>query len=795
MLSNHLKITIRRIARNKTFSWVNLLGLTTGITACLFVAQFVWFEYSFERFNGNADQTYRINLYNTSNGLFDGISSGTVSGLAYSMDQTIPGIEFIGRISSMNRGMVANNERQIEDVENEIVFADPSIIELLGINLIEGTRTDILKEPQSAIISKSIALKYFGDTQVTGKFLNIGFNGSAEEPKSFQIKGVFNDIPSNSHRHFDFVLGIPNEQRWNENWAWSNVSTYVRLQAGLHPEDVSHGLADIVKQHHQDNTGDLYLLEPINEIRLHALDGSGRATLVNFFVVLGGVVLLLAWCNYVSLSTSRFLERMKEVGIRKLVGASRKHLIAELLTEAFFLNVISFACALLVYFVTWPWLASYLHIQATADFLDDPMAYGVIVIAVIAGTLFSGFYPSLFLSSFKPLQSIRGKLNNLTDRSSLRKVLVVIQLSISVVLIAAIFAIRSQLDFMRDQNKGIALEQILIVEEPIVQHATAAQEFEPFRNAVIQIPAVRGITHASSFPGSEIDWHRTDITVGEENVGHRFDSRIIAIGYDFLDVFGLSLIAGRNFYSDSELDQRSMLINEEACRMFGFESYDQALNKLIFIGSKKCEIVGVVKNYHFRSFQHQMQPLLYLKGSGRNSNYAIKISESNVPATIAKIESVWKEAHQGNVFRYYFLDDKFDSQYAGDQRVGEIIAGLTLLAIFISCLGLFALSLYSVSQRVKEIGIRKILGASRLNVMVLLSQDFFKLLVLAAIIGVPLIFAGLTLWLERFAYRMPIGTSLFLWPIAIVALLTLMTISFQTINAAKANPAESIKAD
>jgi putative ABC transport system permease protein len=793
MLSNHLKIILRQLTRTKTFSIVNLTGLILGITVCLFVAQFVWFERSFENFNVNADRTYRVNLYNTSNGIFDNISAGTVSGLAYSMKQTLPGIEAIGRLSSKTKGVVSNKEHLVEDLESEIVFADPSIIDILGIDLIKGDRLKVLTSPQSIVISRSIALKYFDDTNVVGKSLEMGFNGGSIEVKLFQIEGVFNDIPSNAHQHFDFILPNENEQAWNENWAWSNVSTYVRLQQGISPQNLSGGLAQIVKQHHQDDTGDKYLLEAITEIRLHALDGSGRATMVNFFIILGGVILLLAWFNYVSLSTARFLERMKEVGVRKLVGASRMQLILQLLSESLFFNFISFSCALLLFLITWPLLANYLQIPTSQTFLHDPFSFVVIPFSIVIGAISSGLYPSLFLSSFKPLQSVKGKLNEFTDRSILRKALVIVQLSISVILITSIFAIERQLNFMRSQNIGIAIDQTLIIEEPLLHDATTIQKFEPFKNELRRLPSVTGVTYASTFAGSEIDWHRTDITLGEENADYRYDSRIIGIGTDFLDVFDLKLVSGRNFDPSNKGDNRTMLINEEAYRMFGFKTLEEALGKLIFLGSRKFEIIGVVKNYHVRSFQYQIQPVLFIQGYPRNPSYVIKIRKENIAETISSIESEWKKAYHGNVFRYHFLDEQFERQYSSEKQIATIISGLTFLAIIISFLGLFGLSLYTVNRRTKEIGIRKVLGASVVNVVILLSRDFVKLVVIGGIIGVPFVYQGSKIWLERYAYQMPIDISLFVLPVCIVTLLTLITISFQTMTAARSNPVDSIK--
>ena len=793
MLSNHLKVIFRQLTRNKAFSIINLTGLITGIVVCLFVVQFIWFERSFERFNVNADHTYRINLYNTSNGTFTSISPGTVSGLAYAMKQSIPGIESIGRISSKTKGVVSSPQHQKVNLENEIVFADPSIINLLGVDLIYGDQVNVLKDQRSIFISATTALKYFGEANVVGKVLEVGFSGATIETKPFQVKGVFKDIPANTHQHFDLILPPENEPAWNENWSWSDVTTYVRLQENVVPKDLDAGLAKVVRQHHQDDTGDRYLLEPITDIRLFALDGSGRGTLVNVFMILGAVILLLAWFNYISLSTARFLERMKEVGVRKLVGASRRQLIFQHLTESFFFNFISFLVALLLFVFLSPWMHHYLDVPIAGTFLDEPVTWFLIPVSIILGTLFSGFYPAIFLSSFKPLHSLKGRINGIADRSTLRKALVVVQLSISVILITAIFAIEKQIRFMQKQDVGISLDQTLIISEPLLSDASSIQKFEPFKNEILQLPSVTGITYASSFPGSEIDWHRTDITLGEENADYRYSSRIISIGTEFLEVFKLPVLTGRNFNPDVEGDKKAMLINEEACLMFGFKSCEEALNKLIFIGSRKFEVIGVVKNYHYRSLQYPLQPILYMQGYPRNPSYAIKISNGEITETIAKIEARWKEAYAGNVFRFHFLDEQFEQQYSSEKQMGMIVAILSVLAMVISFLGLFGLSIYAVSRRTREIGIRKVFGATVLNVVSLLTKEFLKLVIVGGLIAVPVVYQGLKIWLERYAYKMPVDILLFGLPLVVVMLLTLIAISFQTVMAARTNPVDSIK--
>ena len=412
---------------------------------------------------------------------------------------------------------------------------------------------------------------------------------------------------------------------------------------------------------------------------------------------------------------------------------------------------------------------------------------------LLTGILISGLYPSLFLSSFKPLHAVKGKLNEFADRSTLRKVLVVTQLSISLILITAIFAIERQIDFIRNQNLGISLDHTLIIDSPVLTDATTVNKYDPFKNEILRMPSVTGVTYASSFPGSEIDWHRADITLNEENAPYRYSSRIVSIGTEFLDVFGLKVLAGRNFNPNLESDKKALLINEEACKMFGFTEKSNALGKIIFIGNRRFEVVGVINNYHFRSLQHQLQPILYMQGYPRNPAYAIKVASKNLTKTIADIEHKWREAYPDNVCSYYFLDDRFDFQYSSDKQVGMIVGVLTLLAVIVSFLGLFGLSLYTVNRRIKEIGIRRVFGATALNIVYLLSKDYARLVLVGCIIGIPVTYELVKKWLQLYAYQMPIDISLFLFPVLLLVILTALTVSIKTLKSANINPVRSLR--
>ncbi len=405
----------------------------------------------------------------------------------------------------------------------------------------------------------------------------------------------------------------------------------------------------------------------------------------------------------------------------------------------------------------------------------------------------SGFYPSLYLSSFKPLSSLKGVVAGIGDRSALRKVIVTVQLSVSIALVTAVFAIQRQIEFMRSQDLGISIDQTLIIEEALVTDSKSIEKYETVKNEMLRLSAVKGVTNASSFPGREIDWHRTDITLGEENASYRYNSRIIAIGTEFLDLFGVKLLTGRNFDPAIESDKKAMLISEEASRMFGFSSYDDALGKVIFIGSRRFEVIGVVGNYHYRTLQTRIEPVLYMQNYPRGPAFAVKVAHGEMEETISQLKSKWEEAYVGNVFRYFFLDEFFDRQYHSERQVGKVVTTLAILAVVIACSGLFALSLYSVDRRAKEISIRKVFGASVSNVVVLLSRDLFSLTLIGGIVTIPLMFFAVRQWLAGYAYQMPLNEWMFILPALVVMMLVLFTISFQTIGAAKRNPIENMK--
>lgn len=787
---HYLKMLLRAVQRSKAFTILNMLSLTVGLTVSMLVAQYVWFEFSFDHLGENFDRTYRINLSNSHNGVFENVSPHTVPGLAFAMEQEVPGIELTGRLSLGKRAVIHNKARKTEYREDNLAMGDSSIISLLALKFISGRQERALIQPDQILISQSAAIKYFGHATAIGNTLEIGRGGS--QIKTYTVVGVFADIPENNSHRFEILLAVDQPGAWNENWAWSDVITFIRLLPGADMAAIERGLASIVNKHHQDGKGDQYLLETVTDIRLHAMDGTGRIELVYFFMIMAVIVLALAWFNYINLSTARFIERMKEVGIRKMIGSSRRSLIWQFLIEAFFYNAFSMLFAGLCFLIVRPLLAVHLGWNIPITLLNHPYTYGILALSVAGSTMVSGLYPAWYLSSLHPLNAIKRNSSGLLDRTNLRRVIIIAQLSVTAIMMAAVLIIHDQITFMRSRNLGITIDQTLIIEEPLITDDKSVTKYETLRNQLLEISGVQKVTYASSFPGKEIDWHRTDITLPQGDPDHRYDSRIVSIGTEFIDQFGLRIVAGRNLDPLIESDRKALIISELASKMFGFASFEDAIGQEIAIGSRKFQVIGVVNDYHYRSLQNEIDPVMYMQGYPVNPSYAIKLATTRVHNILSEIEAKWKLTYSGNVFNYYFLDDFFDHQYKSDTQIGTITTLLAGVAILISCCGLFGLTLYAVNRRTKEIGIRKVMGASVGRILLLVCDEFISLTLIASVLALPVIQMSSVKWLEKYAHKAPLNIGIFAIPITAVFMLVLITTGFQTLKAARGNPVKAI---
>ena len=796
MLKNYFKTAWRHLLKNKLFTLINILGLAVGMAACLVIFQYVSFELSYDTFHKNKDHIYRVIFHNYTQGKFDGKFASTVSGLGPAMQATFSEEMSFARITPQPETIVAYQPKvgdAVKFIEESIVYADPSFLQIFSFPLIKGNLNTALSSPHTLIISASAARKYFKDEDSIGKLLSVG------EGDPFLVQGVFEDMPKNSHIQFDFLLSYETlGKSKNEDWDWQDTYTYLLLPSSVSLTNFESKFTHIVKQHHREGSLDSYHLQPLTDIHLDdtlrsGIVETGSAKTVYFLTVIGVVLMLIALVNFINLTAVKNLERMKEIGIRKVMGATGMQLTRQFLIEAGLLNGFALILALglilmaIPFFEQWGW--------QWFPIISWQQAWFWLFVGglLLANTFIAGLHPVLSLSFFSTLQAIKMNTKPSMRGVSFSKLLIVFQFMASLVLLAGIVIIEQQLQFMKNQELAIDISQTVVIRAPYLTDQTTESKFQVFKNELEKYPAIRNITHSTSVPGRPIGWNRTDIKLESLDTERLFPSNIIAVGYDFVKTYQLNILAGRDFQEGMTTDAKGMLINEEAAKHFEFTSLEEALGHPIFIGNRDFHIIGVVNNYHHLSLKEAIDPILYFIGSTRRPIYSIKVNTDDLPTTLATIKHSWEQVYPGNVFSYFFLDEFFERQYQTDQQFGTVSSLFSGLTLWIACMGLFGLSSYTSVQRTKEMGIRKVLGASVSSILLLLSKGHLQLILIAFAIATPIANYFFTEWLNEFAYRIEVQWWMFILPGALVLLIALLSVSGQTVKAARKNPVDSLK--
>jgi putative ABC transport system permease protein len=697
----------------------------------------------------------------------------------------------------------AQTFREVTFKEEGIYFADAAFFDVFTFPFIKGNPATALEAPNSVVISQSMARKHFGTEDPMGKLISFrqGDNG---QPKI--ITGIFKDVPANSHLQFNFLLSyrsLGNEV--DTDWRYFQPYTYVLLSPGVKPEEVEAKIPAIIEKYRgaalqADNAKEELFLQPLKKIHLYSelnreISVNNSIATIYFLLIIAAFILILAWVNYINLSTARSIERAKEVGIRKVVGASRSQLIGQFLSESLVLNILAAVFAITLVQVALPYFNDFTGQQMPLTLWKDSSFWLLFAGLFVTGTLFSGLYPAFALSSFQPVSVVKGKWRSSASGILLRKSLVVFQFVISVLLITGTFTVYRQVEFMQDHDLGLNIDQILVVKSPFIRNNNQFdQKFDVFRNQVLQYPNVKYFATTDVVPGMEDMYSDNGIKrEGSEDISISMFSLIWA-DYDFISTYGIKLLAGRAFSKDFSTDQQGAIINEAAARALGFASPQEAVNHNIMYGrDNKYKVVGVVNNYHQKTLKSDYVPMIFLLNPKAGRCYSIKIDAKDAGTTLAAIEKSYQSVFPGNPFEYFFLDEFFDSQYKSDRHFRRIFTLFATLAIFVACLGLLGLASFATVQRTKEIGIRKILGASVNQIIYLLSKDFLGLVLLANLIAWPLAYWGIYEWLARYAFRITINPWLFIIPSILVFVIALLTVSMQTIKSAKSNPVKSLR--
>ncbi|OEK05875.1 ABC transporter permease [Roseivirga misakiensis] len=800
MFKNNLKVAFRSLLKNRVFSLINVTGLALGIAASLLILQYVNYELSYEDFNEKADQIYRLktNRYNQGQ-LSTEWASGVVS-IGHILNEAFPEVERFARLTRTG-GVLSQGD--VEFKEERIYFANQDVFQIFGKEILHGNPETALTELNTIAISASTAKRYFGRTDVVGQSLM--FN----REQSVNIAAVFADAPDNTHFKFDILVSWANQEANDEDgnlntvWYWDGYFNYIELTEGTDPEEFTAKIDKFIDERwgEEMRNADTWMdfeLQPMRDIHLYSnfigeaeVNGDGDSVYallgISFFII------LIAWVNYVNLATAKSMERAREVGLRKVLGSQKGQLIRQFLTESLLINL--FAVALAFGIVV-------LVIPSFSRLADQPMTLALftqqgfwigLATLFLVGTFLSGMYPAFVLSSYKPIDTLKGGSMSNSGGAWLRKGLVVFQFMASIGLIIGTYTVYEQISYMRNQDLGVDINQTLVINGPLVLDSTYSEKLTAFNDVLEANANIENVVVSTVVPGREVGWNAGGIRRegAPDSEGKQY--RVLGFGYEYVETFDLKIIAGRTFSEEFGDEESKILFSRSAVKDFGFESPEDALNQRIFFWGNIYTVIGVLEDYHHNSLKEDYDKLIFRLIPNANNYYSIKYNAANTQQVIQLAEEKWLEFFPGNPFEYFFLDDSFEEQYAADRQFGSVFTIFSGLAILVACLGLFGLAAFMTSKRIKEIGVRKVLGASVPSILKLLSVDFLKLILVAVLLAIPLSYYGMNQWLSGFAFRIDLYWYIFAVPSALVMLIALATVSFQTARAARANPVDSLR--
>lgn len=819
MIKNYFKTAWRNLTKNKTFSFINIAGLSIGMAACLMILQYVSFQLSFDQFNKNADDIYRVYNDRYQNGKLIQHGTITYSAIGKAMQDDFPEVVNHSRVVSFTKEIVSYKTKKIGNLT--VLAVDNSFLSMFTYSLTAGNAQTALQEPNSFIISETLARKLFNVrddnySSVIGKEV-VGGNDSLP----YKITGVCKDAPENSHLQFDVLLSYITLYSGPHPWKDADYSFtdsdfwhYIQLRHGANYKALEAKFAAFSERHFQGNkvsgSVEKFYLQPLSKAHLYSdfeyeIGNTASATVVWGLLIIAALIIVIAWVNYINLATAKSMERAKEVGVRKVAGATKQQLIKQFLTESFIINIIALLIALLIVILAQNSFNNLVQHQLSLSYLFAKGLNGYNVTAalialIIAGIVISGFYPAFVLSSFKPILVLKGKYTTSKKGILLRKALVIGQFAITVALIIGSFVVYKQIQYVNDQNLGFNMSQILIVKGPELTQwdSTFIGRQNAFAAELKQIPNVIGAAYSWRLPGDELG-RQFDIRRADAPAGTHFTVRNNGISPDFIDLYQMKLLGGRNFvatdYNTDWNKLHNLIVTENTTKLLGFKSVNDAIGKQVITGNHTYDIVGVVADFHQKSLRYPIEPTMFYPASGTWTPFSVKVNPANLSSTIAAIKKKYDGFFPGNLFDYFFLDEHFNEQYANDQLFGKVFAIFSGFAIFIASLGLLGLSLFATAQRTKEIGVRKVLGASVSNIVVLLSKDFIKLVLIAFLIASPVAWYIMHNWLNDFAYRINISWWIFFAAGLLAVMIALITISFQAIRAAVANPVKSLRTE
>lgn len=785
MLQNYLKIAVRNLARHRMYSAINVFGLAVGMTCCLLILVFVQYELSYDRFHTKADQIYRVMRGNTPR---------MPAPVAPLIQADYPDIQVVRLLPRFQNPVHVNHQH----FKDDIAFVDASFFNVFTFPLIKGDDKTALKAPYTAVISETIAQKYFGQADPIGQMLKIDVDHLAE----YRITGIMRDMPVNSHFEFDVLTSFESLYDFLNAEITSRESGRYTYTYALLPEGRTETFRDYLRvfgsRYSEGLEADYrFDMMPLTQIHLYSqpnyqLKVNGDINQVYLFSSVAGLVLLIACFNFMNLATARSAHRAREVGMRKVAGAYRAQLMGQFLGESVLLSVGALVLAVALTEVFIPVLGGFLGRDLMLVYNSWQVLFGLTSIAVGVGVL-AGVYPALFLSGFQPAEVLKGRFGSTRKGVGFRRVLVVVQFAISVVLVVATGIVMQQKQFVRDKNLGFDKDHVVVIRSA---SGVVPQDIDRLRKAFLQHPNVRGVSASTGIPGRRTITHTVYLKAGGEAEQTRHGPKLIMADEDFIDTYNIEMLSGRNFDPNRAEDKKNwvFLINETAVEMYGWR--DPIGKDIVFSHNRGGgKVIGIVKDFHFASLHTRVQPLIIAYRVPWVSYISVKIGPDNVANTLALLEETWRTLHPDLLLDSFFLDEQLNQLYRAEERMGTLLGMFSSIAILISCLGLFGLAAFTVERRTKEIGIRKVLGASVSQIVLLLSKEFAWLVLVANVIAWPLAFWSMRAWLENFAYRVAIDPAIFLIGGVLALIIALLTVSFHAIKAAQSNPVEALKVE
>ncbi|WP_026947372.1 ABC transporter permease [Algoriphagus marincola] len=817
MLKNYFKISLRNLRKQGFYSFINIFGLSVGVAVCMVIALFVINESSYDKHFKDGDRIYRI----TNKTVFGGRSSHnlyTPAALVRALPEEIPEVEAAVHFREQGPYLVKRPNDSENLLERRVIWASKDFFKVFDLEMVSGTQEGILDEPATVAISESMAEKYFPNQEAVGESLIL------DNELEFRITGVYKDLPEASHFHFDFLLSAEGlQEAQGEIWFSNNFQTYFKAYEGSSPEAIEEKFFPMLKKYMEPQLAlffgegtsfdDLiaqgssleYILQPLHDIHLKSdLEGEFEANFseqyVYIFVAIGLFILLIACINFMNLSTAKSASRAKEVGIRKVMGSFRIHLIRQFLMESILLSSIAFLIAIPLATLMLPFFND-LAERSLVMPVESASFYAAIVLGALVTGLIAGSYPAFFLSAFKPVSILKGKIRMGMKSGTIRSTLVVFQFAISVILIIATITVNNQLSFIQNREIGFEKDQLITVFNTYaLDDGLVGFKDRVLADNSIEMATISGYLPVAGSYRSDSPWlvEGRDLADMESTVS----IQNWRVDENYIPTLGMELVSGRNFSLDFPSDSSAVILNETAVKKFNFEGDpigQKVYSQILGDGNQEIyqirTVVGVVKDFNFQSMKESVSPVMLLYNEVPGGPVSFKFRAENTQNVIQLIEESWKDMAPGQPLTYEFMDEQFSKMYHAETRLGKVFGVFAGFAIFIACLGLFALTAFTAEQRTKEIGIRKVLGATSSGIVVLLSKEFSKLVLIAFLLASPLAWWSMTKWLEDYEYKVNLGPSIFLLAGLFVAFIAFVTISLQAFKAASSNPVKSLKSE